>query len=212
MNGNYLNLLLGLNAKQSRYRIDGGWFHHLTMFPGILFDSNGYVWFETEESYLNHPGLQRTKDLHVRGGIAALDTYQPFTNYERQLVDGVESVADSDVSDVEQTVRVRRTINMILRNKALVDEIKTLYDNTCQICGIKVAIGNDRYYSEVHHIIPLGKPHSGRDKKDNMICVCPNHHAQLDFNFEVLEVSKFLASKHPISEASIAHHNTRVRL
>ena len=212
MNGNYLNLLLDLKAKQSRYRLDGGWFHHLTRFPGILFDRNGYVWFHTEEEYLNNPGLQRTKDLHVRGGIETLDTYQKFTDYERQLVNGVESVADNNVTDVEEMVRVRRTINMILRNKALVNEIKTLYDNTCQICGVQVIIGNGRYYSEVHHIIPLGKPHNGPDRKDNMICVCPNHHAQLDFNFELLDSTSFSFNKHTISEVSIKHHNNRVNL
>lgn len=211
MNGNYLNLLLGFKAAQARYRLDGQWFHHLTKFPGILFDSNGYVWFNSEEEYLGNSGLQRTKDLHVRGGISTLKNYQKFTDYEQRLVDGIESIADNQVRDIEESVRIRRTINFILRNKVLVDELKTLYDNTCQICGVKLAIANGRYYSEVHHIIPLGRPHNGPDRKENMICVCPNDHTQLDFSFEPLDAFKLVVSKHRLSEDSIAYHNNRVK-
>ena len=35
------------------------------------------------------------------------------------------------------------------------------------------------YMSEVHHIRPLGK-HDGADIIENMIVVCPNHHAMFD--------------------------------
>jgi putative restriction endonuclease len=30
------------------------------------------------------------------------------------------------------------------------------------------------------HIKPLGRPHNGLDVDGNVLCLCPNHHAQLD--------------------------------
>ena len=36
------------------YREDGGWYHQLKKFPGVLFDDRGYVIFETKEDYKNN--------------------------------------------------------------------------------------------------------------------------------------------------------------
>jgi hypothetical protein len=75
--------------------------------------------------------------------------------------------------------KITREINLIKRNQKLVTRLKELYDNTCQICGLRVNIGNG-FYCEVHHIKPLGKNHNGPDTMDNMLCVCPNHHIMFD--------------------------------
>ncbi|MCX5892441.1 MAG: HNH endonuclease, partial [Deltaproteobacteria bacterium] len=32
-----------------------------------------------------------------------------------------------------------------------------------------------------HHIKPLGSPHDGPDVRENILCVCPNHHVMLDY-------------------------------
>ncbi|MFI5405719.1 MAG: HNH endonuclease [Nitrososphaerales archaeon] len=37
---------------------------------------------------------------------------------------------------------------------------------------------NSRYYAEVHHIWPLGE--GGVDNFDNMLVLCPTHHAEFD--------------------------------
>lgn len=36
------------------------------------------------------------------------------------------------------------------------------------------------FYSEVHHIQPLGNEHNGIDSKSNMLVLCPNHHKMFD--------------------------------
>jgi hypothetical protein len=36
-------------------------------------------------------------------------------------------------------------------------------------------------YAEAAHIRPHGRPHSGPDTYDNLICLCPNHHPLFDF-------------------------------
>ena len=54
-----------------------------------------------------------------------------------------------------------------------------MYDHKCQICSIKlespsgpIAVGA--------HIKRLGQPDHGPDVLENILCLCPNHHAQFD--------------------------------
>ena len=37
-----------------------------------------------------------------------------------------------------------------------------------------------RPYAEGAHIRPLGSPHDGPDKLENVLCLCPNHHVLFD--------------------------------
>ena len=72
-----------------------------------------------------------------------------------------------------------RTILATKRNITLVKRLKKLYNYECQVCGLQIQILNDQYICEVHHIQPLGQ-HGGADKSENMIVLCPNHHAMFD--------------------------------
>ncbi|OYR83658.1 hypothetical protein DJ84_07675 [Halorubrum ezzemoulense] len=87
---------------------------------------------------------------------------------------------DLDVYNVADTERTTTVQDRILRDQALVTELKTLYDHTCQICGYRLQNGTDSGYSEVHHIRPLGDPHVGPDIPENMLVCCPNHHVDFD--------------------------------
>ena len=87
--------------------------------------------------------------------------------------------------------RTKTEIFRVLRDTKLTKEIKLLYQNKCQICGMKIKLKDDDY-SEAHHIKPLGK-HSGPDSSDNIIILCPNHHVEFDYgviaiNPETLEI------------------------
>ena len=65
-------------AVQGRYRENGYWYHPLNRFPGVLFDANGYVLFETESQYENCAAVKKGPDpnhIHVSGGIASLPFY-----------------------------------------------------------------------------------------------------------------------------------------
>jgi 5-methylcytosine-specific restriction protein A len=148
------------------------------------------------------------KDLHVVNGIESLSRYKNFTDFEKRLINGISDKFSQKEND-EETIRIRRELDVILRKKHLVDRIKKLYNNTCQLCSIQLEIGKNRYYSEVHHITPLGKPYNGKDILENMICVCPNCHALLDL--KVIRLNpKCLNLKHSISVESIEHHNSQI--
>lgn len=207
MNGAFLNKLTKLEAKQALYREDGKWYHNLKKFPGVLFDKNGYILFNAEDDYLNTPSLQIKKDLHIIDGIQSLGGYKYFTEGEINLIYGIDISSGNNKGAVEETIRILREVDVILRKRSLVDRLKSIYKNTCQICGTQLSIGKNRYYSEVHHIVPLGYPHNGVDRLDNMVCVCPNHHAQLDLLAIPLEKRSLKIIRHSISLESIEYHN-----
>ena len=81
----------------------------------------------------------------------------------------------------EYSVPSRREVraSQIVRDPAQARAIKALYDNRCQICGIRLRCPAGPY-SEAAHIRPLGVPHNGPDTKDNILCLCPNHHVLVD--------------------------------
>ena len=86
--------------------------------------------------------------------------------------------------DITESTAPDRTLQetyRILRDTSLAREIKAANLNRCQICGETLSLKNGKPYSEAHHIKPLGRPHNGLDIKENIICVCPNHHVLLDY-------------------------------
>jgi putative restriction endonuclease len=75
--------------------------------------------------------------------------------------------------------RATATAQRIIRDSKLGKEMKRLYNYKCQVCSIEINT-NAGPYAEAAHIKPVGKPHNGPDKPDNLLCLCPNHHLMLD--------------------------------
>jgi putative restriction endonuclease len=75
--------------------------------------------------------------------------------------------------------RATSTSQRIIRDSKLGKEIKKLYGYKCQVCSIEINT-NAGPYAEAAHIKPVGKPHDGPDKPENLLCLCPNHHLMLD--------------------------------
>ncbi|RAI57599.1 hypothetical protein DOO78_18565 [Roseicella frigidaeris] len=73
--GAKLNEKWRVGAAHALYRETGDFYMLLERFPGALFDTNGYVFFATEDEYLNCPHLIRGARLNVRGGIASIPGY-----------------------------------------------------------------------------------------------------------------------------------------
>ena len=77
--------------------------------------------------------------------------------------------------------RASQTIHKIVRSVKFREQIKEFYNNTCQVCNVFLKTPTDGLgISVAAHIKALGKPHNGPDIKENMLCLCPNHHAQFD--------------------------------
>jgi predicted HNH restriction endonuclease len=111
---------------------------------------------------------------------------------------------------IESATRII-TVNRIVRDTAMTRKVKALHNSTCQVCGNAVKLPDGSNYAEAHHIIPIGSPHNGPDRPNNIVVVCPNHHAMLDFGCVRLEVSKLSVAKgHTLAAESLDYHNTRI--
>jgi putative restriction endonuclease len=92
-----------------------------------------------------------------------------------------------------------------VRNTAVTEWVKELYDFTCQVCGtrLETPVGP---YAEAAHIRAVGRPHIGPDATENVLCLCPNDHVLFDRGFlsiaddgRVLEV----ATGRPVGQLAV---------
>ena len=110
--------------------------------------------------------------------------------------------------DESPTNRVETTTNRIIRDTKKAQDLKKLHENKCQICNLSIELLNQNFYSEAHHIKPLGEPHNGPDVKENILILCPNHHARCDYFAIELKLSKIRThSDHQIAQRFIDYHN-----
>jgi putative restriction endonuclease len=70
--------------------------------------------------------------------------------------------------------------NQIVRDPEVIAWVKKEYNDECQVCCTPLELPDGTRYSETAHIRGLGYPHSGPDKVDNALCLCPNHHKLFD--------------------------------
>lgn len=108
--------------------------------------------------------------------------------------------------------RILTDVYRILRDTALARSLKQLYKDECQICGITIHLPGGTRYSEAHHIKALGAPHNGPDIAENIMVLCPNHHAMLDFHAMSIVYSTLRIHKsHKIDLAFINYHNAQIK-
>lgn len=107
--------------------------------------------------------------------------------------------------------RVTLTVSRIIRDTALANTVKAQHNYECQICGHSIILADGSRYAEAHHIRPLGAPHDGPDVSHNILCLCPNHHAECDLGAIYLEVSKLrVAAGHRMAQEYFDYHNQSI--
>ncbi|RUO70093.1 HNH endonuclease [Pseudidiomarina salinarum] len=144
---------------------------------------NPYQWWESE--------VRRSKSYD----------WSSFVNESFNLIP-----SDIDVPDREDIV-----VSRIIRDTALSQRVKRLNNYECQFCGTSIEMPQGKKYAEAHHIKPLGSPHNGPDVVENMVCVCPNHHAMLDYGAITIDVTKLKsAGGYIISNEFIQYHNENI--
>ena len=108
-----------------------------------------------------------------------------FRTREQQAADMDEDLIDRLQERTETRTgpapRQEIIINRIIRDSTLSRFLKSLYQHRCQICTFTFRLPNRRHYAESHHVRPLGRTHRGIDKETNMLILCPNHHAMMDY-------------------------------
>lgn len=110
-------------------------------------------------------------------------------------------------------------VSRIVRDTATTREVKRLYAFRCQVCGERIETPTGPY-SESAHVTPLGRPHNGPDTLDNVLCLCPTHHAAFDlYAFAVADDLSLIGlvgrlrihPDHALSAARLHEHRERYR-
>ncbi len=112
---------------------------------------------------------------------------------------------------VEAPGRAEYTILRVIRDTKLAVKVKELNSYLCQLCNISLEMPAGKLYAEAHHLKPLGAPHNGPDVIENMVCVCPNCHAKLDYGAIRLKLTDVKTNEgHAIGQEYVEYHNTIV--
>ena len=125
---------------------------------------------------------------------------------ERFFKAEVATPVAADINEPAIPERALVTTYRVLRDTALARRIKADEDYVCQLCGVRITLGNGQPYAEAHHVKPLGKPHEGPDMPDNIVCVCPNCHVKLDYG--AVKLSAGIINK--IRKEFIEYHNQHI--
>lgn len=89
--------------------------------------------------------------------------------------------------------------------------MKRLHNFECQICGHAIGLHNGGHYAEGHHMKPLGGVHRGPDLMANILCLCPNHHTELDYGVRRIDLKALRRAKgHPIGPQFADYHNIKI--
>ncbi|MFD9485574.1 YDG/SRA domain-containing protein [Streptomyces sp. NPDC059991] len=118
----------------------------------------------------------------------------------------------------------RRSTNgdRIVRSASIAKYLKEVHRHSCQVCGIRIEIPTGAY-AEAAHIRPLGTPHNGPDKLDNLLCLCPNHHVEFDFGMLAIDADGMvirrgstesrplrMAPEHTINSEHLKYHRDHI--
>ena len=138
----------------------------------------------TIDEFLNKNGYQRTYNKQE----------VKFVNFEKEIEKkDVKIHLLNELKEIQGKLDKELKENIITkRNQELVEKLKELYDNKCQLCGGDINIPiiemeNGKSYVEVHHIEALSNEDSvykrfenvDKDSYKNTIVVCPFHHKAL---------------------------------
>ncbi len=140
-------------------------------------------------------------------GIWGLRNYFLFTPPAKDI-----STPEQNISQLKSPAeRKEQIIYRILRDTEIARFVKRLYDFRCQICSYSLKLNDGSFYAEAHHIKPLGSPHNGPDISSNILCLCPNHHVQLDYGVIQIEKSNLeLHLNHSLDDEFIEYHNLKL--
>lgn len=198
-------------------------YHELIASKGSALNSiirlHGYVTF-VEEVYQKFISKYNSKI------VIGFDFFNKASSSEELNQECFEQELNNEDEAIPETFMT--TSEKKKRNRIIVQELKNLYKNKCQVCGEFIDMGKGVKYSEVHHIHPIGKEHNGIDNKHNMLVLCPNHHKMFDLGIlainpvdckSIIHIDKSnkynnkeIEFKHLVSETNIRYHYEHIFL
>ena len=184
--------------------------------------SRGYQITNGPDKGYRYDGLYYVTSYEFVRGKSGFKVCRFHLESELTLKNLEEKLSESLPNDYNSPGRKESTTNRIIRSVANREKIKNIYKSRCQVCGTFLKKPDNTGIAVGAHIKGLGKPHDGPDTLDNMLCLCPNHHAQFDaFSFYIDpedltihgldgEVQKKLttAKGHKINKEFLSYHKS----
>ena len=125
-----------------------------------------------------YDGLYAVEDAWIAPGASGHLVCRYRLRSRTSFAEVLEGTA-SDEAQAGEVERRQATLYRLVRDGALPNQVKALYDYRCQICGIRIETAAGPY-AEGAHLQALGGAQQGPDALANLLCLCPNHHVQLD--------------------------------
>ena len=126
-----------------------------------------------------YDGLYRVTDHWSKLGKSGFRVWQ-FRLERLSEREASPYVPVANVPDGRQQPKISNGVTTrVVRDTRVSRYVKQLYADSCQVCGVTLEIPGGAV-SEGAHIRAVGKPHSGPDTVDNVLCLCPNHHTLFD--------------------------------
>jgi hypothetical protein len=177
----------------------------------------GALWFEPSSVCVFQPVGADGVHKHWPDGFAGFSQVRweldpsSYPAFEHDLSDRVWPTQRAPlVHDLNPPLaeRVKTLVSRIVRDTQLTNYVKMLHNYECQICGQTINIGDGSRYAEGHHMQPLGSPHDGPDVMENIVCLCPNHHAACDLGAIHLDLRDLRSAPgHSVAQHYIDYHN-----
>ncbi len=157
--------------------------------------------------------LRRFLDLYKRAADAKQDLVAAQLSPKQRQ-------ADSSGRGLLPARRRAALVDQLVTDPRVRNWVKALYENKCQFCE-KLITSPSGNYSEAAHIRP--KSHDGVDHESNVLCLCPNCHAQFDLgavwidadyaitHFKNGRVGKLILNKgHKVGEEHVTYQRTTI--
>jgi len=133
--------------------------------------------YPIDETYEDYIHKKVTTEVSV---LPQLESYNnEVTNSDSQTHPTLTNQNKGGIGDHLLPERKSYETNKIIRDQGLPKQVKEMYEYKCQICEMRLEVGN-YWYAEAAHIRALGNPHNGKDALNNILCLCPNHHKLFD--------------------------------
>lgn len=157
-------------------------------------------------------GFKVCRFLMVKAGIRVdilfpnVDAVLSGEQHHRSMPDGNETPK-----------RRASEVRSVVRSLEVADYVKQVHNHTCQVCGVRLTVG-DRGYAEGAHIQAVGGVQRGPDVVENLLCLCPNCHALFDLGAILVHEDRSLTyngqpagnlrmdDRHPVADKYLVYH------
>ncbi|MFC1579553.1 YDG/SRA domain-containing protein [Thermodesulfobacteriota bacterium] len=170
------------------------------------------------ETGLRYDGLYRIEHSWRETGIDGFIVWR----YRLVRISEAEQIPSESRDPVptgeDQPGRSTVYTTRVIRNSAVGNHVKDLYNYTCQISGVQLQTPSGAY-AEACHIRPVGRPHNGPDVVGNVLCLSPNMHVLFDMgaitlsdDLQVIGIDAQISvqAEHNLSVECIRYHRQHI--